>query len=97
MLAPVLRSKKLAGANTYTVLLIVTDGIMDGFVETKQKLGVYGEVPMSVIVVGVGRTDFQSMYALCEPTPSSRKNTTFVEFRQHQVRPRTDTNPPVAW
>ena len=82
----------MAGANTYSILLIVTDGIMDSFEETRQKLSVYSEVPLSVVIVGVGRTDFQSMYTLCE-TPclpnGTRKNTTFVEFRQHQHDPRS--------
>ena len=78
----------MAGANTYSILLIITDGIMDSFEETKEKLSVYSEVPLSVIIVGVGRTDFRSMYALCE-SPSCRPNTTFVEFRQHQHDPRS--------
>lgn len=82
----------MAGSNTYSILLIVTDGIMDSFEETREKLSVYSEVPLSVVIVGVGRTDFQLMYALCEAPPSAtgtRKNTTFVEFRQHQHDPRS--------
>lgn len=64
---------------------------MDNFEETKEKLAVYGEVPLSVIFVGVGRADFKIMNALCETPPptSRRKNTTFVEFRQHQHDPRS--------
>lgn len=73
----------------YCILLIVTDGIMDNFEETKQKLAVYSECPLSVVIVGVGRTDFTSMYALCESPHGTRKNTTFVEFRQHQHDPRS--------
>lgn len=64
---------------------------MDNFEETREKLAVYGEVPLSVIFVGVGRADFRMMHALCG-TPSSasqRKNTAFVEFRQHQHDPRS--------
>ncbi|CAB9510120.1 Nicotinic receptor-associated protein 1 [Seminavis robusta] len=80
------------GPLRYSVLLIVTDGIMANFEETKQKLAVYSEVPLSVVIVGVGRSDFQAMYHLCESpqsTATARKNTTFVEFRQHQHDPRS--------
>lgn len=62
---------------------------MDNFEETKEKLAVYGEVPLSVIFVGVGRADFSIMNALCESSTTRRTNTTFVEFRQHQHDPRS--------
>lgn len=65
---------------------------MDNFEDHQEKLSVYSEMPLSLIFVGVGRTDFQSMYALCESPHSphgTRKNTTFVEFRQHQHDPRS--------
>ena len=81
----------MAGAKRYLVLLVVTDGIMDNFEETREKLAVYCEVPLSVIFVGVGRADFTMMHALCDTPPSAsrRKNTSFVEFRQHQHDPRS--------
>lgn len=80
------------GTKRYCVLLIITDGIMDNFEETRQKLAVYSEVPLSVVFVGVGRADFRLMNQLCESQPSyissqSRPNTTFVDFRQHQDNP----------
>ena len=62
---------------------------MDNFEETKEKLAVYGEVPLSVIFVGVGRADFALMYSLCDPAMSRRRNTTFVEFRKHDHDPRS--------
>jgi hypothetical protein len=77
----------MAGALRYTVLLIVTDGIMDDFPETKRRLALYSEMPLSIIFVGVGKADFRSMYALCSPEPGLRRNTTFVEFRRHQHDP----------
>lgn len=79
----------MANELSYYVLLIITDGIMDNFEETKEKLAVYSAVPLSIVFVGVGRTDFSRMYALCESPTSNRKNTTFVEFRQHQHDPRS--------
>jgi hypothetical protein len=46
-------------------------------------------MPLSVIFVGVGRAEFKSMYHLCDSVngEATRKNTTFVEFRQHQHDP----------
>jgi Copine len=73
----------------YTVLLIVTDGMADEFEETHRKLNVYGTVPLSVVIVGVGRTaDFTRMHYLCNTTAAgSRPIATFVEFRSHQHDP----------
>jgi Copine len=69
----------------YTVLLVITDGIMDNFDETVERLNLYSSMPLSVIFVGVGRSDFARMYQLCQSrSESSRSIVTFVEFRQHQ-------------
>jgi hypothetical protein len=65
---------------------------MANFDETMQKLGVYGEVPLTVVFVGVGRADFTSVTSLCrsENNPhATRRNATFVEFRQHQHDPKS--------
>lgn len=69
----------------YCVLLIVTDGLLDDMEETQRKLRVYRALPLSVIIVGVGRAEFKGMKALShqqEMTP-----VTVVEFRQHQSDP----------
>lgn len=73
----------------YCVLLILTDGVTKDIEETKRKLNVYISVPLSVIFVGIGRSDFSIMYALIQGQKGDlqRKNTTFVEFRQHQHDP----------
>ena len=70
------------GRPKYTVLLIITDGIMATFDETLRKLRVYQQVPLSIIFVGVGRSDFADLNNLCQACPD---NTTFVEFRQQQT------------
>jgi Copine len=70
----------------YTVLLVITDGIMDDFDETKRKLEAYIELPLSVVFVGLGRSDFSVVRRLCDPN-RSRNNARFVEFRQHQHNP----------
>ena len=67
----------------YCVLLIITDGMVDDVEETKRKLHVYRGMPLSVIIVGVGRAEFKGMNALC----NEGTRATFVEFRQHQSDP----------
>jgi hypothetical protein len=70
----------------YTVLLVITDGIMDNLQETQQKLAAYSEMPLSIVFVGVGRSDFKQMNELCGIS-GRRCNTTFVDFRRHQHDP----------
>lgn len=75
---------KQEGRKRYCVLLIITDGISQNMEETKRKLQVYMSVPLSVVFVGVGRSDFKTMHEL-----SLYSNTTVVEFRQHQHDPNS--------
>jgi hypothetical protein len=70
----------------YTVLLIITDGIMENLQEIQEKLAAYSEMPLSIVFVGVGRSDFRQMHELCGIS-GRRCNTTFVDFRQHQHDP----------
>lgn len=50
--------------SNYFVLLIITDGIITDFNETKQALINASALPMSVIIVGVGEEDFSAMEVL---------------------------------
>ena len=68
-------------AMIYTVLLVITDGIMDDFDETYRKIEVYKELPLSIIFVGVGRSDFSTLQRICQLCST---NTTFVEFRSKE-------------
>jgi hypothetical protein len=73
----------------YCVLLIVTDGLPHDLREIKRKLQVYGSVPLSVVIVGLGRADLGDLHRLCQEIKQSgmRANVTFVEFRRHQLDP----------
>lgn len=74
----------------YTILLVVTDGIMDNFEETRQRLDLYSSMPLSIVFVGIGRSDFALMHELCQMSTSTAKTrciTTFVTFCQHQDNP----------
>jgi hypothetical protein len=68
--------------------LIITDGIVsEDLKETKRKLEVYSKLPLSIIICGVGRHDFEPLYSLSLPIHDARRNTTFVPFREHQQDP----------
>lgn len=51
-------------AMEYTVLLIITDGVIDDMDETIQQIVKASALPMSVIIVGVGGADFKNMETL---------------------------------
>ena len=74
----------------YTVLLVITDGTIApaDFDDTRRRLDAYSAMPLSIVFVGVGRSDFHAMYQLCRVSqPGIRNNTTFVAFRRHQHNP----------
>ena len=48
----------------YTILLIITDGIIDDMSEAKRLLVQAGTLPLSVIIIGVGNADFTNMETL---------------------------------
>lgn len=50
--------------NNYFVLLIITDGIISDLPETRKSLVESSNLPMSVIIVGVGSEDFSAMEQL---------------------------------
>ena len=80
----------------YVILLVITDGVMDNYDETLERLHIYRTVPLSVIFVCIGRCDFSKLYHLCnnhhnqkcvnsgDSEQMSRPMVTVVEFRQHQ-------------
>ncbi len=78
------RKHQQAQVPVYSVLLIITDGISQDLQETKRKMEMYSSLPLSVLIVGVGRADFGSMHEL-----ASFSNVTVCEFRQHQHDPRS--------
>merc|ERR1719394_1399511 len=50
--------------SNYFVLLIITDGIITDFEETKRSIIEASHLPMSIIIVGVGDEDFSAMEEL---------------------------------
>ena len=51
-------------SNKYAVLFILTDGIIQDMKETKKLIVQCSELPISIIIVGVGNTIFDDMHVL---------------------------------
>jgi len=62
-------------SRTYTILLIITDGIINDMPDTIDAIVEAGRLPLSIIIVGVGGADFSAMDVLDaddEPLVSSK-------------------------
>ncbi|GAV79806.1 Copine domain-containing protein [Cephalotus follicularis] len=51
-------------SNKYLVLLIITDGVLTDLQETKYSLVRVSDLPLSILIVGVGEVDFTQMEIL---------------------------------
>mmetsp|Transcript_5051 Transcript_5051/g.8670 ORF Transcript_5051/g.8670 Transcript_5051/m.8670 type:complete len:593 (-) Transcript_5051:755-2533(-) len=71
----------------YTVLLILTDGVVNDLDSTKKFISNCRHLPLSFVVVGIGRADFTEMNEWNEQQPDLRGRFTFVEFRDLQFDP----------
>jgi len=91
------RSKKFYNAPLsktnmgYCVLLVLTDGIVNDLQSTQELVRSYRElqIPLSVIVVGIGRADFTEFHKWNHAPLDIRGRFQFVEFREHQFDPDT--------
>ncbi|CAB9509275.1 Copine-6 [Seminavis robusta] len=73
------------GGQSYTILLIVTDGAVSDVNATAECLKEVSSSPMSVVIVGVGNADFRAMQFLDDFAQSSgtRDIAQFVAFNEH--------------
>ena len=101
--APIIRETKNAvqrgfEANkmVYSILLILTDGLITDFPDTVAEIIQCSRLPMSVIIVGVGNEDFKQMDMLdADVTPlrdmsgnsAVRDIVQFVPFREYAYQP----------
>jgi hypothetical protein len=74
----------------YSVLLVLTDGVVSDMAETRAAIVRASRLPMSIIIVGVGNADFSDMRLLdgddgplrCpRGVPAARDIVQFVPFR----------------
>jgi hypothetical protein len=67
LFAPVIRytsqmaDRAFRESRTYTILLIITDGVINDMQDTKDAIVEAGKLPLSIIIVGVGSADFSAM------------------------------------
>ena len=73
-----------AGKQSYTILLIITDGAVSDPNATAEILSQVSGSPLSVVIVGVGNADFSAMHFLDNHNhPGQRDIAQFVEFNKH--------------
>lgn len=71
----------------YNVLLILTDGVVNDLDATKRLILKYRHLPISFVIVGIGRADFTEMNRWNDQQSDLRGRFTFVEFRTLQFDP----------
>lgn len=72
---------------SYTILLIITDGIINDFDSTLKEIGLACHLPLSIVVIGVGNADFTDMNKLDRGNTIDRDIVQFVNFRQYKDAP----------
>ena len=89
----------------YQILMILTDGMIDDIDETIKELVKGSFLPLSVIIIGVGREDFSSMIQLdadenplidCQGKMAGRDLVQFVPFLKYELDPRKLANEVLA-
>jgi hypothetical protein len=76
------------GKQSYTILLILTDGAVTDIEQTKQAIRYASSAPLSIVIVGVGNADFSRMQFLDDfqrdEGGRTRDIVQFVEFSRHR-------------
>ncbi|GFN97507.1 copine-3 [Plakobranchus ocellatus] len=85
------QEEPMKGAHAYSVLLLLTDGVLSDMGDTKASIVAASKLPMSLIIVGVGGADFTDMNELDgdngvlrspQGEPARRDIVQFVPFRE---------------
>jgi Mg-chelatase subunit ChlD len=63
----------------YSVLLIITDGVINDMEATKAAIVAASSQPLSIIIIGVGNENFSSMHALDSDKELLRASTGVAE------------------
>jgi len=75
------------GEQSYTILLILTDGAVTDIEQTKQSIRNACTAPLSIVIVGIGSADFSAMRFLddfYQQERSTRDIVQFVEFSRYK-------------
>lgn len=79
-----LDSAQRRGQQSYTILLIVTDGEVSDRFATAKCLDQVSGAPLSVVIVGVGNANFSSMQFLDDAAGHGKRDIAqFVQFNKH--------------
>jgi hypothetical protein len=79
---------KRKGGQSYTVLLILTDGAVSDVQATASVIDQVSHAPLSIVIVGVGKADFSAMKFLDDSNaPGKRDIAQFVEFNKNSSSP----------
>lgn len=79
-----LEAAKQQGKQTYTILLVITDGAVSDVQATAACLKQISGTPISVVIVGVGNADFSGMQFLDDAMENvGRDVAQFVPFNKH--------------
>merc|ERR1719362_2500521 len=84
---------KTKGKQAYTILLILTDGVITDIPATSKTILSVSDAPMSVVIVGIGTANFSSMKFLDDLGENRNGNdiVQFVEFNAHKHNPNSLT------
>ena len=97
--------KKENDYSKYYILMILTDGIIDDLDNTIEELVEVSNLPLSVIIIGVGKADFTNMNILdADENPlnnskgikATRDLVQFVPFIKYEAKPENLTNEVLA-
>jgi copine 5/8/9 len=84
------------GAQTYTIMLIVTDGVINDMQQTVDEIVRASSMPLSIVIIGVGASDFSDMDQLdgdgvllksASGHLAERDIVQFVPFRKYRGAP----------
>ena len=80
-----LEQAQRVGGQSYSILLILTDGAVSDVNATAACLDRISNAPLSVVIVGVGNADFSGMQFLDDAAGHGKRDIAqFVEFNKHQ-------------
>lgn len=78
------QTAKAQGKQSYSVLLILTDGAVSDPAATAQMLRQVSQAPLSVVIVGIGNADFSTMQFLDDANSGDADIAQFVSFNKHR-------------
>ncbi|XP_057416010.1 protein BONZAI 1-like isoform X1 [Lotus japonicus] len=84
--AALIASQSVAnGGRKYFVLLIITDGVVTDLQETKDALVKASDLPLSILIVGVGGADFKEMEQILDADKGDRLESSYGRIASRDI------------